>query len=136
MKILGINHIGIAAKDPQKASWFFREILGLPFGGEELVREQKTNTIMYQACHKDQIAMARLEILENQEGEEGPIAKYLEKKGGGIHHVALQVDSVEAAIKHLLDSEIEMIDKNPAAELTIQRSPLFILELPVVSLSN
>ncbi|MBQ48887.1 MAG: hypothetical protein CMP10_15975 [Zetaproteobacteria bacterium] len=55
----------------------------------------------------------RLEILENQQGEEGPIAKYLEKKGGGIHHVALNVDDVLAAIAELQSHNIQMIDTAP-----------------------
>ncbi|MBQ49937.1 MAG: hypothetical protein CMP10_21335, partial [Zetaproteobacteria bacterium] len=65
MKITGINHIGIAAKDPKKASWFFREILKLPFQGEELVVDQKTNTIMFDSG-VGLLSPGRLEILENQ----------------------------------------------------------------------
>ena len=112
MKITGINHVGIAAKDPKKASWFFREILKLPFQGEELVVDQKTNTIMFDSG-VGLLSPGRLEILENQEGQEGPIAKYLEKKGGGIHHVALNVDDVLAAIAELQSHNIQMIDTAP-----------------------
>lgn len=113
MKVLGINHIGIAAKDPQRASWFFKEVLGLPFMGEELVKAQKTNTLMFASSQGDNKVLSRMEILENEQGEEGPIKKYLDKKGGGIHHIALQVDDVEAAIAHMKSFDIEMIDETP-----------------------
>ncbi len=113
MKVLGINHVGLAAKDPVKARWFLKEVLQLPFEGEELVAEQKTNTVMFMS-HADRAGSpSRLEILENQPGQEGPIAKFLEKKGGGIHHVALTVDNVEAAIAHMKQHDIVMIDETP-----------------------
>ncbi len=113
MKILGINHLGIAAKDPEKARWFLAEVLKLPFLGEELVREQKTNTIMFESKVGPSSAEARLEILANQEGEEGPIKKFLETKGGGIHHMALSVDNLEAALAELKALKIELIDQKP-----------------------
>ena len=113
MNILGISHIGIAAKDPKKSAWFFKEVLGLPFEGEELVAPQKTNTIMFGSQTQSGGSQSRLEILENQEGEDGPIKKYLEKKGGGIHHIALQVDDVKSAIARMLEFEVEMIDQTP-----------------------
>ena len=114
LKILGINHLGIAAKDPQKASWFFNEVLQLPFHGEELVAAQKTMTFMFASSHEPQPQVQpRIELLENQDGEEGPIAGYVAKKGGGIHHIALQVADVEAAIQHMLDQGVQMIDAAP-----------------------
>jgi len=114
MKILGINHIGLAAKDSSKARWFFGEVLGLPFAGEELVALQKTNTVMYLACHsKATAAESRLEILENQPGEEGPIQKFITNRGGGIHHLALAVESIELAIAHMNTHGVELIDEQP-----------------------
>ncbi|MFW7381818.1 MAG: methylmalonyl-CoA epimerase [Oligoflexus sp.] len=114
MKILGINHIGLAAKDPVKARWFLGEVLALPFAGEELVAEQKTNTVMYMARQLDDGACeSRLEILENQAGEEGPIQKFISNRGGGIHHLALAVDNVEEAIAHMKRHGVELIDETP-----------------------
>lgn len=113
MKILGINHLGIAAKDPVKARWFLQDILKLPFLGDELVKEQKTNTIMFESAAEKNANQARLEILANQEGEEGPIKKFLETKGGGIHHMALSVDNLEAALVELKAQGIELIDEKP-----------------------
>jgi methylmalonyl-CoA/ethylmalonyl-CoA epimerase len=113
MRILGINHLGLAPKDPAKAKWFFREILKLPFEGEELVVSQNTLTTMYNSAQSDVLTAGRLEILENEEGKDGPIKKFMENKGGGIHHVALSVDSVEQAISEMLKHNVEMIDKTP-----------------------
>ncbi len=113
MKVVGINHLGLAAKDPVKARWFLSEILGLPFLGEELVKEQKTNTIMFESSIGPAASAARLEIVANQEGEEGPIKKFIDAKGGGIHHMALSVDDLDAALVELKTKGIELIDEKP-----------------------
>ncbi|SMF66221.1 VOC family protein [Pseudobacteriovorax antillogorgiicola] len=113
MKILGISHIGIAAKDPGRAAWFFKEVLDLPWHGDELVKEQKTNTMMFGSANGAATSDSRLEILENEEGQDGPIKKYLEIRGGGIHHLALQVDDIELAIAKMKEHQIQMIDEVP-----------------------
>lgn len=113
MKIVGINHLGLAAKDPAKARWFLSEVLKLPFLGEELVKEQKTNTIMFESSVGPTPAGARLEIVANQEGEEGPIKKFIDTKGGGIHHMALSVDNLDEALVELKAKGIELIDEKP-----------------------
>jgi len=114
MEIIGISHLGIATKDPQTTKLFLEKVLGLPFLGEELVAEQKTNTYMFESSTGSSLqASSRLEILENQSGEQGPIAKYINSKGGGIHHLALQVKDIKAAITHMLEHNIQMIDTSP-----------------------
>ncbi len=113
MRIRGINHVGIAAKDPVKAKWFFETILGLPFVGAELVTDQKTDTLMFQSGAGLNAPEARLEILVNQTGEEGPIKKFIESRGGGIHHIALQVDNIDEALEEMKSQDIELIDKAP-----------------------
>lgn len=113
MRIRGINHIGIAAKDPVKAKWFFESVLGLPFIGAELVPDQKTDTLMFQSGAGLNAPEARLEILVNQEGEEGPIKKFVETRGGGIHHIALQVDNLDEALAEMKKLDIELIDREP-----------------------
>jgi methylmalonyl-CoA/ethylmalonyl-CoA epimerase len=113
MKIVGINHLGLAAKDPVKARWFLAEVLKLPFLGEELVKEQKTNTIMFESSAGPAASGARLEIVANQEGEEGPIKKFIDTKGGGIHHMALSVDNLDEALVELKAKGIELIDEKP-----------------------
>ena len=114
LKILGVNHIGMAAKDAQQARWFFAEVLGLPFLGDELVKEQKTLTSMFGASGLAEVKTPRLEILQQAEGEDqGPIKAYLEKKGGGIHHIALTVEDIEAALDHLKAHQVKLIDSTP-----------------------
>ena len=111
MKLLGINHVGLAPKDPKMAKWFFGEALESDYLGEEFVAEQKTNTHIYKTDTESRISL--MEILEERGGDDGPIGKYIEKKGGGIHHVALDVDDIEAFISRLLSKGVTMIDKVP-----------------------
>ena len=140
-RIIGFNHLGLAPKDPSKARTFFTNVLGLGFLGEELVKEQMTNTVMIDSATTDsamidlvmidlaptdsataagaKIPTGRpmLEILENETGPDGPkpgpIAKFLAKKGSGIHHVALQVDNLDAALAYMQANGIQMIDSTP-----------------------
>lgn len=120
-RIIGINHLGLAPKDPSKARTFFTNVLGLGFLGEELVKEQMTNTVMIDsataASAKIPTGRPMLEILENETGPDGPkpgpIAKFLAKKGSGIHHVALQVDNLDAALAYMQANGIQMIDSTP-----------------------
>ncbi len=112
--IKGINHIGIAPSHPEKTRWFFEECLELPYVAEQLVQSQKTNTIIFKSSEKiyeDHIST--FEILEPQDGTDGPIAKYLSKKGGGIHHIAIDIDNVQNAIEHLQSKSVKMIDEKP-----------------------
>ncbi len=126
-RILGINHLGLAPKDSNKARTFFTNVLGLGFLGEELVKEQMTNTVMIDSVMIDSVVSPMvmspvakiptgrpmLEILENEPGQDGPIAKFLAKKGSGIHHLALQVDNLDAALACMQANNIRMIDPTP-----------------------
>lgn len=116
-RILGINHVGLAPKDPAAAAKFFRENLGLSFVGEEFVASQLTNTIMFSSAPPSPHSEApRLEILEAKlgaDGSEGPITKFLAKKGSGIHHIALSVDNLDAALSALKTRGVKMIDTSP-----------------------
>jgi methylmalonyl-CoA/ethylmalonyl-CoA epimerase len=114
-KILGINHIGIAPKDVAKSKDFFSKILGLQCFGEEQVLDQKTNTIMF-ASQTDSAPSAdstsRLELLAPLT-DVGPIADFLAKKGGGIHHLALTVDNIDAALAYLKNLGVQLVDETP-----------------------
>lgn len=114
MKVLGINHIGIAPKDSVKANWFFKTVLGVPLG-EELVTQQKTNTYMYDLTGPESNKIPRVEILEDRSSEDdsGPIAKFLEKKGGGVHHIAVAVDDINEAIARMKTYQVELVDEKP-----------------------
>ena len=110
-KVLGINHVGLAPKDPAKARSFLTDMLGLDFHGDELVAAQKTLTAMFSSASTSEDG-PRLEILIPDQGE-GPIATFLEKKGSGIHHIAMMVDSVERAIASLKKKGVRLIDESP-----------------------
>jgi methylmalonyl-CoA/ethylmalonyl-CoA epimerase len=114
-RTLGINHIGIAAKDSARFKWFLHEVMGLPHQGEEDVASQKTLTNMYACTNSVTISpvSTRLETLEDSAGGAGPIGAFLAKKGGGIHHLAFQVDNIEAAIAHVKGHGVQMIDEIP-----------------------
>jgi len=112
-QITGINHIGLAPKDPQKASDFFKILLNLPHIGEELVAEQRTNTIMFESSNINSAEQgSRLELLIPTDSE-SVIQKFLDKKGSGIHHLALSVKNLHGAIAHLEANGVQMIDKVP-----------------------
>jgi methylmalonyl-CoA/ethylmalonyl-CoA epimerase len=113
-EISGVNHVGLAAKDPAQAKWFFHSLLGLASFGDELVKEQETNTQMYASHTASSLSGAgpRLEVLVPT-SETSPIAKFLAKKGSGIHHIALTVTNVTSAIAYLRANGVRMIDEQP-----------------------
>lgn len=108
--ILGVDHIGIAPKKPDECQNFFK-LIGLDFLGSDLVKEQGVKTLMFNSSTSGNTP-TRLEILQSVSSE-GPIAKYLEKKGGGIHHVALRVEDVTKTIEFLKSQNIELVTDSP-----------------------
>ncbi len=110
--ILGINHIGLAPKDPEKAKAFFEVLLNLPFEGSETVIEQKTETLMLASARQNDGALPRLEILVPT-SEDSPIAKFLDQKGSGIHHIALTVSRLEVCLAYLKSQGVQLIDEVP-----------------------
>jgi len=104
MKIIRINHLGIAPKDNAQASRFFGDVLGLARQGEETVEEQKVHVRFFQAEN------SRIELLEAT-SPDSPIAKFLEAKGSGIQHVALEVDDIDAWLAHLKTQGVRLIDE-------------------------
>lgn len=105
MKALKIDHIGIAVKDLEKALAFY-ETLGLKAEGTEVVEEQKVKVAFLPTGDSE------LELLEST-SPDGPIARYIEKKGEGIQHIALRVENLEAAIEELMEKGVRMIDEKP-----------------------
>ncbi len=106
MKILKIDHIGIAVNSIETGIRFWKDILGLDFEGSETVEEQKVTTAFFP------VGDSEVELLESIDPD-GPIARYLEKKGEGIQHVAFRVDNVEASLKELKEKGIRLIDEKP-----------------------
>lgn len=101
-----INHIGIAVKSLDDTMPFYSDNLGMVLVGIEEVPEQKVRVAMLQ------VGESMIELLEPT-SEESPVAKYIEKNGSGIHHVAYDVDDIEKAIAKLLDDGVRMIDEKP-----------------------
>ena len=106
MKILKIDHLGIAVNSIDEGKNFWTDALGLEFEGSETVEEQKVTTGFFP------VGESEVELLEST-APDGPIAKFLEKKGPGIHHVAFRVDNVEAALAELKEKGIKLIDEKP-----------------------
>ncbi len=106
MKILKIDHLGIAVNSIEDGKKFWTDALGLEFEGSETVEEQKVTTAFFP------VGESEVELLEST-APDGPIAKFLEKKGQGIHHVAFRVENIEAALSELKEKGIRLIDEKP-----------------------
>lgn len=106
MKILKIDHLGIAVNSIDEGKNFWTDVLGLTFEGTETVEEQKVTTAFLP------VGESEVELLEST-APDGPIAKYLEKKGQGIQHVAFRVDDIEAALAELKEAGVRLIDEKP-----------------------
>ena len=103
-----INHIGIAVQSIEDTLPFYRDQLGMALLGMEEVAEQRVRVAMLR------IGESKVELLEPT-SEDSPVAKFLEKNGPGIHHIAYEVDSIESAIAHLVAAGARMIDQVPRA---------------------
>jgi len=101
-----IDHIGIAVKSIEKASELFSSILDLKVVGEELVEEQKVKVAFLP------LGDSELELLEST-SPDGPIARFIEKKGEGIQHIAFRVDNIEKVLEKLKEEEVRLIDEKP-----------------------
>ena len=111
--VLGIDHLGLAPKDPERARWFFHVALGLPLIGEELVAEQQTLTVMLAAFTSPPEPVERLEILVPSPPGAGAVGSFLAKKGSGIHHLALTVRNLDDLLTHLQSLGVRMVDTQP-----------------------
>ncbi len=100
-----IEHIGIAVKSLEETSRFYRS-LGLICSGEEEVSEQKVRAAFFP------IGEARIELLESTDSD-GPIARFVEKKGPGLHHICVEVPDLEAALGTMQEEGYQLIDREP-----------------------
>ena len=106
MKVLKIDHLGIAVHSIEEAKKLFQDTLGLKFEGSETVAEQKVTTAFFP------VGDSEVELLEST-APDGPIAKYLEKRGEGIQHIAFRVENIEEAVAELKEKGIRLIDEKP-----------------------
>jgi len=101
-----INHIAIAVNNIEEAAKFYQNILGLKLSGVELVEAQKTRVGFFK------IGESTIELVQPP-APDSPIAKFLETKGQGIHHICFEVDDVEAEVKAFLEKGAVMVDQKP-----------------------
>ncbi|MDQ8197807.1 methylmalonyl-CoA epimerase [Pelagicoccus enzymogenes] len=101
-----IDHIGIAVKDLEKASRYYEESLGLELHGTEVVASQKVKTAFFAAGD------VHIELLEATDAD-SPIAKFIEKKGEGIHHIAFRTDNIGGQLDKAKDSGCTLIHEVP-----------------------
>ncbi|GAB4116851.1 MAG: methylmalonyl-CoA epimerase [Candidatus Caldatribacteriota bacterium] len=101
-----IDHIGIAVKSIEKARHFYEDILGLKITGVEVVEEQKVKVAFIP------LGDSELELLEPTSSD-GPVARFIESKGEGIHHLAYRVYNLDKTLKKLKETGIRLIDEKP-----------------------
>jgi methylmalonyl-CoA/ethylmalonyl-CoA epimerase len=101
-----INHLGIATKGIDEALKFWQDALGLENVHTEVVEDQKVRVAMLP------LGESRIELLEPT-SDDSPISKFLEKRGGGIHHIAVEVDDITTALRKLKDKGMRLIDESP-----------------------
>ncbi|MDR2972882.1 MAG: methylmalonyl-CoA epimerase [Bacteroidales bacterium] len=106
MNISHIEHIGIAVKDLRTAIPYYEEILGLKCYNIEEVTEQKVKTAFFK------VGQTKIELLEPT-SEESTVAKFIEKKGEGVHHIAFSVDNIVDALAECENKGVQLIDKVP-----------------------
>ncbi len=104
MNLSHIEHIGIAVNSIEEANTFFEEILGLKCYAIEEVKDQKVKTAFFQ------IGQTKIELLEAT-SEDSPVAKFIAKRGQGIHHIAFAADDVDASLKEIEEKGVRLIDK-------------------------
>ena len=104
--ITKVNHIGIAVNSIDDMLKLYTEGLGLKLKGIEVVESQKVRTAIIQ------VGESKIELLESTDPE-GPIAKHIEKRGEGLHHLALEVDNIVEALETVKQKGIALIDQEP-----------------------
>ena len=107
MRILKIDHIGIAVKNLAESAKLY-EMLGIQSTGSEVVAEQQVKVSFFP------VGDSEIELLEST-SPDGPIARYIEKNGEGIQHLALRVDNIEAALAELKANGVRLIDEKPSS---------------------
>ena len=104
--IVKIDHIGIAVNNLEGAMKLYTDVFGLKVGEIETVEEQKVKVAMIP------IGESRIELLETTDPE-GPLGKYIEKRGEGIHHLALEVSDIRSMLEILKGKDVPLIDEKP-----------------------
>jgi methylmalonyl-CoA/ethylmalonyl-CoA epimerase len=106
MKIDRVDHVGIAVKNLDAAIRFYETVLGMQCDGIEEVADQKVRAAFFRC------GTVKIELLESTSAE-GPLAKFIEKRGEGLHHIAYRVDDLRAALRDAESQGIRLIDREP-----------------------
>lgn len=106
MEISHIEHIGIAVRDLDAAIQYYEEVLGLPCYKTEVVHDQKVKTAFFQA------GQTKIELLEST-SPDGTVAKFIDKRGEGLHHLAFAVNDVQSALDGAEEKGVNLIDRAP-----------------------
>ncbi len=106
MNITHIEHIGIAVKNLEESIKYYEDVLGFKCYAVEEVADQKVKTAFFM------VGQTKIELLESTDPE-GPIGKFIEKKGEGIHHLAFATDNLAESLKEVESKGIQLIDKQP-----------------------
>ena len=106
MKPTHIEHIGIAVSSLEESIPYYEKVLGLECYSIEEVADQKVRTAFFR------IGETKIELLESTDPE-GPIGKFIEKKGPGVHHLAFAMENVGEALQHAADQGVRLIDEVP-----------------------
>ncbi len=106
MNLSHIEHIGIAVKNLEEAIKYYENVLGLTCYAIEEVKDQKVRTAFFK------VGQTKLELLESTSSD-GPVAKFIEKRGEGVHHIAFAVKEIEQALQEVEQKGVRLIDQNP-----------------------
>jgi len=106
---IGMDHVGVAVKNLDEAIGVYRDILGFKLLGVHVLTERKVRVAFLSSGGETQI-----ELLEPL-GSESPVAKFLESRGEGIHHIAVKVDDIEKALEELKKKGVMLVDEKPRA---------------------
>ncbi|MCC5929881.1 MAG: methylmalonyl-CoA epimerase [Cyclobacteriaceae bacterium] len=106
MKATHIEHLGIAVANLEESIKYYENVLGLSCYKIEEVADQKVKTAFFK------IGDTKIELLEST-SPDGPIGKFIEKKGEGIHHIAFAVENLEEALSDVKEKGVQLIDETP-----------------------
>lgn len=101
-----IDHVGIAVNDLEAALKLYRDQIGLECSGTEVVEEQKVKVAFFP------VGQSKIELLESTDPD-GPVGKFIEKKGEGVHHLSFRVSDIDERIKQLKEQGVALIDEKP-----------------------
>jgi len=104
MKPSHIEHIGIAVSNLEEAIRYYEQVLGLECYAVEEVKDQKVRTAFFK------VGETKIELLESTEAE-GPVGKFIDKRGQGVHHIAFAMEDTDQALKEAEGKGVQLIDK-------------------------